>query len=45
MSIKLMTWDIPIAIDNHGTPYPEETSMKAGKADCILLGAVGTKKT
>ena len=33
-----------IAIDNHGTPYPEETSMKAGKADCILLGAVGTKK-
>ena len=33
-----------IAVDNHGTPYPEETSMKAGKADCILLGAVGTKK-
>ena len=33
-----------IAIDNHGTPYPKETSMKADKADCILLGAVGTKK-
>ena len=33
-----------IAIDNHGTPYPNETSIKASKADCILLGAVGTKK-
>ena len=33
-----------IAIDNHGTPYPNQTSIKASKADCILLGAVGTKK-
>ena len=33
-----------IAIDNHNTPYPDETSKKCLDADCILLGAVGTKK-
>ena len=33
-----------IAIDNHGSPFPEETSKKCLAADCILLGAVGTKK-
>ncbi|MDG2159272.1 MAG: 3-isopropylmalate dehydrogenase [Gammaproteobacteria bacterium] len=33
-----------VAIDNYGNPYPDETSIKARKADCILLGAVGTKK-
>ena len=33
-----------IAIDNHDTPYPDETSKKCLDADCILLGAVGTKK-
>ena len=33
-----------IAIDNFGTPFPEETSKKCLAADCVLLGAVGTKK-
>jgi 3-isopropylmalate dehydrogenase len=33
-----------IAIDNHGNPFPEETAQKCLDADCILLGAVGTKK-
>ena len=33
-----------IAIDNHGNPYPEQTAQKAKQSDCILLGAVGTKK-
>ena len=33
-----------IAIDNHGTPFPDETLNKCLEAQCILLGAVGTKK-
>ena len=33
-----------IAIDNHGNPFPEETAKKCLESDCILLGAVGTKK-
>tara|TARA_B100001564_G_scaffold153467_1_gene128861 strand:- start:184 stop:1266 length:1083 start_codon:yes stop_codon:yes gene_type:complete len=33
-----------IAIDHHNTPFPEATSVKCHDADCILLGAVGTKK-
>ena len=33
-----------IAIDNHGNPFPEETAQKCLESDCILLGAVGTKK-
>ena len=33
-----------IAIDNFRTPFPEETSKKCLAADCVLLGAVGTKK-
>ncbi|MDM3871663.1 3-isopropylmalate dehydrogenase [Porticoccus sp. W117] len=32
------------AIDQHGAPYPEETSAKAKAADAILLGAVGGPK-
>jgi 3-isopropylmalate dehydrogenase len=32
------------AIDAHGTPYPEQTALKAQAADAILLGAVGGPK-
>jgi len=32
------------AIDAHGTPYPEETAVKARESDAILLGAVGGPK-
>ncbi|MEC9206191.1 MAG: 3-isopropylmalate dehydrogenase [Pseudomonadota bacterium] len=33
-----------IALDNHGTPFPDITLEKASNSDSILLGAVGTKK-
>ena len=33
-----------IAIDNHGIPFPETTLTKALESDCIMLGAVGSKK-
>ena len=33
-----------IALDNYGVPFPDDTAQKSKNADCILLGAVGTKK-
>ncbi len=33
-----------IALDNYGKPLPENTLEMAANSDCILLGAVGTKK-
>ncbi|PWU69035.1 3-isopropylmalate dehydrogenase [Gracilibacillus dipsosauri] len=33
-----------IAIDNHGTPLPDETVEACKKADAVLLGAVGGPK-
>ena len=33
-----------IAIDNSGSPLTKQTLEKAEKSDCVLLGAVGTKK-
>ena len=33
-----------VALDNYGIPFPKTTLEKASKSDCILLGAVGTKK-
>ncbi len=33
-----------IAIDNHGTPFPDNTFEKAKSSRAILLGAVGTIK-
>ena len=32
------------AIDEHGTPYPDETHAKAKHADAVLLGSVGGPK-
>ena len=33
-----------VALDNSGVPFPDDTAKKCLEADCILLGAVGTKK-
>tara|TARA_B100000029_G_scaffold505762_1_gene587047 strand:+ start:11098 stop:12180 length:1083 start_codon:yes stop_codon:yes gene_type:complete len=33
-----------IALDNYNAPLPEITLTKALKADCVLLGAIGTPK-
>ena len=32
------------AVDKYGSPYPEETKIKAANSDVILLGAVGGYK-
>ncbi|MDL4842204.1 3-isopropylmalate dehydrogenase [Aquibacillus rhizosphaerae] len=33
-----------VAVDNHGTPLPEETVIACKQADAVLLGAVGGPK-
>ncbi|SER98456.1 3-isopropylmalate dehydrogenase [Gracilibacillus ureilyticus] len=44
-SFEFSSFDIGgIAIDNHGTPLPDETVTACKEADAVLLGAVGGPK-
>ncbi|MDX8044847.1 3-isopropylmalate dehydrogenase [Gracilibacillus sp. S3-1-1] len=44
-SFEFSSYDIGgVAIDNHGTPLPDETVTACMQADAVLLGAVGGPK-